>query len=70
MSKRFSIRVALAALVLIASVAVASRSIGPVPALGPFLDPVDGVWNVAKSAVRAPEPLVRIPNLSGKIDVV
>lgn len=61
---------ALAALVLLASVAVASRRIGPVPALGPFLDPVDGVWNVADAATREPDPLVRIPNLRGKVDVV
>ena len=61
---------ALAAIVLIASVAVASRSIGPVPALGPFLDPVDGIWNVAKMASRTSPLDVHIPNLSGKVDVV
>ncbi|MBA3657299.1 MAG: penicillin acylase family protein, partial [Gemmatimonadaceae bacterium] len=70
MNKRFSLRVALAALVLVASVAVASRKIGPVPALGPLLDPVDGVWNIAKAATRAPGALVHIPNLKGKVDVV
>ncbi len=70
MNKRFSIRVALAAVVLIASVAVASRQIGPVPALGPLLDPVDGVWNLAGAATRPPAAQVHIPNLVGKVDVV
>lgn len=70
MKKRFSIRVALAALVLLASVAVASRRIGPVPALGPLLDPVGGIWNVAEAATRPPGPSVRIPNLAGKVEVI
>ncbi len=70
MIKNLSVRVALAALVLIASVAVASRKIGPVPALGPLLDPANGVWNLAGSATRAPDSLVHIPNLTGKVNVV
>ncbi len=61
---------ALAALVLIASVAVAARQVGPIPALGPLLDPVNGVWNVAGAATREPDSLVHIPNLSGKVDVL
>lgn len=61
---------ALAALVLVASVAVASRRIGPLPALGPFLDPVNGVWNVAKSASKPIGTQVHIPNLTGKVEVI
>lgn len=70
MNKRSSVRIALAAIVLIASVAVASCQIGPVPALGPLLDPVDGIWNLARSATEAPDAQVHIPNLTGKVDVI
>ena len=45
-------------------------SIGPLPPLGPLLDPANGVWSTAASAVLAPVDNARLPGLSARVEVV
>src|SRR5438309_1215795 len=47
-----------------------SRGWGPLPALAPFLDPVRGVWEVARAARMPREAAGRIPELRGAVRVV
>ena len=48
----------------------ASRPSGPVPALGPFLDPVHGVWSVAYSAELPESSSATTPGLLDSVRVV
>ncbi len=45
-------------------------SIGPLPRVGPLLDPVRGVWSVAGQAVMEPEAAIALTGLSGPVTVV
>lgn len=47
-----------------------ARPIGPAPALGPFLDPANGVWAVAASAELPRSAAARIPGLGAPVRVV
>lgn len=44
--------------------------LGPVPRLGPFLDPVRGAWSVARRAELPANHAARIPGLSGPVTVL
>lgn len=63
-------RLVLSAVVLAAVGYAGARSLGPIPALGAFLDPVHGVWGVAYSAELPGEALAQIPGLEGEVSVV
>lgn len=45
------------------------RSPAPLPPLGPFLDPVHGVWSVSRQAELPDSALGRIPGLTASVDV-
>jgi penicillin amidase len=47
-----------------------STRLGPLPPLGPLLDPVHGVWALARSAVPAAMTRAAIPGLDGEVHVV
>jgi penicillin amidase len=44
--------------------------LGPLPPLGPFLDPVNGVWAVAAAAVTPESGRTAFPGLSGPAEVL
>ena len=48
----------------------ASRRLGPVPALGPLLDPVHGLWAVAFTAELPDSVAAAVPGLAGSVRVV
>ena len=64
------IRVAGSGILLAALLVAGFRSIGPVPPLGGFLDPVRGVWALARSSELPRDATGSIPGLSGPLDVV
>ncbi len=49
---------------------MAARPAGPLPALGPLLDPVHGVWSAARTAELAADASASIAGLSGTTKVV
>ncbi len=49
---------------------VGARGSGPIPALGPFLDPVSGIWSSARSATLPATVTHAVPGLSGEVRVV
>ena len=49
---------------------VGARQVGPVPPLGGFLDPVNGVWAVARSARPPAKIEAKIPGLTGPVRVL
>lgn len=49
---------------------VGFRSVGPVPPLGGFLDPVRGVWALARASEIPREASGSIPGLTGELEVV
>ena len=60
----------IAALALLtASLLVSAKSTGPLPALGPLLDPVHGVWSVVRSVDLPESADGRIPGMSGETRV-
>lgn len=59
-----------AALVLAAFGYAGARKVGPLPALGPFLDPANGVWANANTAEFPANATVGIPGLSAETRVV
>ncbi|MEO7520806.1 MAG: hypothetical protein ABIW79_03210, partial [Gemmatimonas sp.] len=67
-----------ALLILILTAFVSARSVGPVPALGPLLDPVRGVWanvrdetNVLGATIASrPYASASIPGLGGETRVL
>ena len=64
-------RTAAAALLLGAGGFAASRPLGPLPALGPLLDPVHGVWAAARlPAVVGAHDTLRIAGLAGPVRIV
>jgi penicillin amidase len=63
------VRTALAAVVLGAGALVAARPVGPLPALGPLLDPTRGVWAAARTGDASASAAVAIPGLRGPVEV-
>jgi penicillin amidase len=62
-------RAVIALLVLAACVAGGSMRLGPGPALGPALDPLNGIWAVARRTELPRTATGRIPGLSARVDV-
>ncbi len=46
------------------------RGVAPAPPIGPFLDPVHGVWAVARGAELSEHDAVSLPTLGGDVRVV
>lgn len=63
------VRTAAAALVLAAVGAVAARPAGPLPALGPLLDPTRGLWANARAAEPPAAQTLALPGLRGRVEV-
>ncbi len=59
-----------AGLVLAATSYLALRPVGPLPALGPLLDPVHGIWSAASTAELPSDATASIAGLDGEIRVV
>jgi len=69
--QRLSLSGTLAAgLVLAATSFVALRPLGSLPALGPLLDPVHGIWSAPSTAELPPNAVATISGLDGTIEVV
>ncbi|MBX9929812.1 MAG: penicillin acylase family protein, partial [Gemmatimonadaceae bacterium] len=60
---------ALAAIVLAGGLWIGARPVASAPALGPFLDPIHGVWGVATTAELPTETKAAIPSLEGDVTV-
>jgi penicillin amidase len=61
---------AVVALVLLAAcIAAGSMRLEPAPALGPALDPLNGIWAVARRTELPRTATGRIPGLSARVDV-
>ncbi len=58
------------AVLLAVGLYIGARPVGPVPALGAFLDPVRGVWASARSATLPDMVTHRVPGLSGEVRIV
>ena len=65
-----TLRLVVALLVLAGGLFVGARSIGPAPALGPFLEPAHGVWSLARAATMPARAQARIPGLRDSVQVV
>ena len=63
------ISLAVAALALAGALWLGSRGAGPVPPLGPLLDPVSGAWASARTAELPRSAAAEIPGLSQPVDV-
>jgi penicillin amidase len=63
-------RVALAGVGLAGGIYAGARSIGPVPPLGGFLDPANGVWAVAVNAELPGQASDSVPGLTDSILIV
>ena len=59
-----------AALLLAGGLYVGAAQVGPLPALGPFLDPVHGVWASARGASLPPSVVHRVPGLSAEVEII
>ena len=64
-----ALRLTLAALTLAAALWLGSRGAGPLPPLGPFLDPAHGAWAGARAAVLPSEARARVPGLGAAVEV-
>ena len=58
------------AALLLAGLYAGARSIGPLPALGPFLDPAGGIWSSLRSATLPEEVTHDVPGLDGEVRIV
>jgi penicillin amidase len=47
-----------------------ARSVGPIPPLGSFLDPANGVWAVAATGELPPQGSGRLPGLTRRVEVL
>ena len=63
------VRALAGAVVLAAALRLGARGAGPLPPLGPLLDPVHGAWAAATHATLAPRAAVPMSGLSGAVDV-
>src|SRR5919199_6988372 len=68
MSRR-PVPAALAALLLALALYAGARPLGPLPPLGPLLDPANGLWAVASTAELPRSASARVPGLSGRVEV-
>lgn len=59
-----------AAIVLIATLLISTRATGPIPALGPLLDPVRGLWSAAANAELPADATASVPGLAAETRVV
>ena len=59
----------LAAILLAALCYAGARPVGPLPALGPLLDPVSGAWGLARQAGLPARSSAVIPGLSAPVEV-
>lgn len=59
-----------AAVVLAGTLYVGARPVGPVPALGAFLDPAHGVWSNARSTGAHGDATASVPGLGADVQVV
>ena len=57
-------------LVLALGLYAGARPVGPLPALGPLLDPASGIWAVARGAELPVQAEAQIPGLSGSVEVL
>lgn len=64
------IRVAVSALVLLGLLFLGARGMGPLPALGPLLDPLVGVWSVAQGAELPETQRVELSGLEADVEVL
>ncbi len=64
------LRLALAVVTLAAALFVGARRVGPVPALGSFLDPAHGVWSLARSATLSRDAEAGVPHLGADVAVL
>ena len=60
----------IAGIVLAATGFIGARGAGPVPSLGPLLDPANGLWNSVQSAELPTDATIAIPGLSADTRVV
>lgn len=60
----------LAAVVLAGALYAGARPLGPLPALGPFLDPAHGVWGAVAGQERRGESRATLPGLGAAVRVV
>ncbi len=58
-----------AGLVLVLTAFIAQRPVGPLPALGPLLDPVHGIWSAVTTADLPAEATATIEGLAAGTDV-
>lgn len=63
-------RVTLSAFVLAVGLYVGATAVDPVPALGPLLDPVHGVWASARGTTLPPFVEHTVPGLSGEVRII
>lgn len=70
MRKSLILRGVLAAVVLATVAHAAARRVGPVPPLGPFLDPVHGVWSLTALATLPDREALSISGLTGPVQVL
>ena len=59
-----------ATLFLVAGLYVGAAQIGPLPALGHFLDPVHGVWSGARGATLPASVTHEVPGLSSGVEII
>jgi penicillin amidase len=64
------LRLALATLLLAATIFAGARRIGPAPALGDFLDPAHGVWSLARSVALPREATADVQHLGANVTVL
>jgi penicillin amidase len=67
---RARLRVLLAVTVLVSLSLALSRRFGPRPVLGPFLDPANGVWALARVADPSGTTRARMPGLAAEVRIV
>jgi penicillin G amidase len=70
MRRRRALLGTVATLALAGLVAPSVIRIGPLPLVGPFLDPVHGVWALAAGAEPPGRERIAIPGLSGVVEVL
>ena len=62
-------RLGVAAVVLLVATRLGARATGPLPALGPFLEPAHGVWSLARASVTEPRAHAAVPGLGATVEV-
>ena len=67
--RRPALRTVGALVVLAVCVSAGVLQIGPAPAIGPTLDPLNGIWSVARRAELPRVASGRIPRLGARVDV-